>query len=77
VNIGSDEMVSLNQLADMMIKISAKKLGKNYLDGPMGVRGRNSDNKLIHEKLGWQPTQPRGIGLKKTYAWIEPQAKKA
>jgi GDP-D-mannose 3',5'-epimerase len=52
VNIGSDEMVSLNQLADMIIKISKKKLGKNYLDGPMGLRGRNSDNKLIHEKLG-------------------------
>ena len=77
VNIGSEEMVSINQLADMIIKISGKKLGKNYIDGPIGVRGRNSDNKLIHEKLGWQPTQPMEIGLRKTYAWIEAQVKKA
>lgn len=77
VNIGSDEMVSINQLADMIIKISGKKLGKNYIDGPLGVRGRNSDNKLIQEKLGWKPTQPMEIGLRKTYAWIEEQGKKA
>jgi GDP-D-mannose 3',5'-epimerase len=77
VNIGSEEMVSINQLADMIIKISGKKLGKNYIDGPIGVRGRNSDNKLIHEKLGWRPTQPMEIGLRKTYAWIEAQVKKA
>lgn len=77
VNIGSDEMVSINQLADMIIKISGKKLGKNYIEGPLGVRGRNSDNRLIHEKLGWKPTQPMEIGLKKTYAWIEEQVKKA
>jgi GDP-D-mannose 3', 5'-epimerase len=77
VNIGSEEMVSINQLADMIIKISGKKLGKNYIDGPMGVRGRNSDNKLIHEKLGWRPSQPMEIGLRKTYAWIEAQVKKA
>ena len=77
VNIGSEEMVSINQLADMIIKISGKKLDKNYIDGPIGVRGRNSDNKLIQEKLGWKPTQPMEIGLRKTYAWIEEQGKKA
>jgi len=77
VNIGSEEMVSINQLADMIIKISGKKLDKNYIDGPIGVRGRNSDNKLIQEKLGWKPTQPMEIGLRKTYAWIEEQVKKA
>ena len=77
VNIGSEEMVSINQLADMIIKISGKKLGKIYIDGPLGVRGRNSDNKLIQEKLGWRPTQPMEIGLRKTYAWIEEQVKKA
>jgi nucleoside-diphosphate-sugar epimerase len=77
VNIGSEEMVSINQLADMIIKISGKKLDKNYIDGPIGVRGRNSDNKLIQEKLSWKPTQPMEIGLRKTYAWIEEQVKKA
>ena len=77
VNIGSEEMVSINQLADIIIKISGKKLGKRYIDGPIGVRGRNSDNKLIQEKLGWKPTQPMEIGLRKTYAWIEAQVKKA
>lgn len=77
VNIGSEEMVSINQLADIIIKISGKKLGKRYIDGPIGVRGRNSDNKLIQEKLGWKPTQPMETGLRKTYAWIEAQVKKA
>jgi GDP-D-mannose 3',5'-epimerase len=77
VNIGSDEMVSINQLADMVIKMSGKKLGKNHIDGPIGVRGRNSDNNLIQEKLGWKPTQPMEVGLKKTYAWIEAQVKEA
>lgn len=77
VNIGSDEMVSINQLTDKIIGISGKKLGKNHIDGPLGVRGRNSDNKLIHAKLGWRPTQPLEIGLRKTYAWIEEQVKKA
>lgn len=77
VNIGSDEMVSINQLADMVINISGKQLGKIYVDGPLGVRGRNSDNQLIQEKLGWRPTQPMEIGLRKTYAWIEEQVKQA
>jgi GDP-D-mannose 3', 5'-epimerase len=77
VNIGSEEMVSINQLADMITKISGKKVGKKHIDGPIGVRGRNSDNQLIQEKLGWKPTQPMETGLRKTYTWIEAQVKKA
>ena len=73
VNIGSDEMVSINQLVDMVTKIAGKQLKKYHIDGPLGVRGRNSDNRLIGEKLGWQPTQPLSEGLKQTYAWIERQ----
>lgn len=77
VNIGSDEMVSINQLARMVMKIAGKNLTINHIDGPLGVRGRNSDNRLIAEKLGWKPSQPLLEGLKKTYAWIEEQIRQA
>lgn len=77
VNIGSDEMVSINQLARMVMKIAGKNLSINHIDGPLGVRGRNSDNRLIAEKLGWKPSQPLLEGLKKTYAWIEEQIRQA
>ena len=73
VNIGSDEMVSINALVDMACGIAGKSLKKNHIDGPLGVRGRNSDNRLIAEKLGWQPNQPLSEGLAKTYAWISAQ----
>jgi GDP-D-mannose 3', 5'-epimerase len=73
VNIGSDEMVSINHLAALVIAISGKKLRVRHIDGPLGVRGRNSDNRLIQEKLGWRPSQPLQVGLEKTYAWIERQ----
>jgi len=76
VNIGSDEMVTIDQLADMIMRIAGKKLKKKYIPGPIGVRGRNSDNRLIEQKLGWRPTQPLIEGLKKTYLWIEEQVKK-
>lgn len=76
VNIGSDEMVTINHLADMIMEISGKKLKKKHIKGPLGVRGRNSDNRLIQEKLGWQPNSPLKEGIKKTYQWIEEQAKK-
>jgi len=76
VNIGSDEMVTIDQLADMAMKIAGKNLKKNHIPGPLGVRGRNSDNNLIFEKLGWKPTKPLEEGLIKTYAWIEEQVKK-
>ncbi len=77
VNIGSDEMVTINQLADMAMEVAGKKLTKKHISGPLGVRGRNSDNRLIKEKLGWRPTKPLVEGLKKTYQWIEEQVRNA
>jgi len=73
VNIGSEEMVTINQLAEMIMKISNKKLIIKHIKGPLGVRGRNSDNRLIYEKLGWKPNIQLIDGLKKTYPWIEEQ----
>ncbi|MDM9622460.1 NAD-dependent epimerase/dehydratase family protein [Rhizobium sp. S96] len=73
VNIGSDEMVSINTLVDMVCDIAGKRLHKRHIPGPTGVRGRNSDNRLIEEKLGWRPSQSLTIGLEKTYEWIERQ----
>lgn len=70
VNIGSEEMVTINQLAEMVMEIAEKKLAIKHIPGPLGVRGRNSDNKLIKEKLGWAPSQPLKIGLTKTFHWI-------
>jgi nucleoside-diphosphate-sugar epimerase len=75
VNIGSEEMVTINQLADMVMKISGKNLTKRHIAGPLGVRGRNSDNRLIEKVLGWKPSQPLEVGLKATYYWIEEQVK--
>ena len=87
VNIGSEEMVTINQLAEMAIKISDKNTKINNIDGeefktkygfkcPIGVRGRNSDNKLFKEKIGWEPTQPLIEGIEKTYKWINQQINK-
>jgi nucleoside-diphosphate-sugar epimerase len=73
VNIGSDEMVTINELAGMAMDISGKSLGINHIEGPLGVRGRNSDNRLIEEKLGWRPMQPLRDGMEKTYWWIKEQ----
>ena len=73
VNIGSDEMVSINQLANMAMEIAGKKLSLRHIEGPLGVRGRNSDNRLIQERLNWRPTQPLKKGLENTYRWIEQQ----
>lgn len=73
VNIGSDEMVTINQLAEMIIDISGKKIAIKHISGPLGVRGRNSDNRLIEQKLGWRPSQPLIDGLRKTYAWVSQQ----
>jgi len=73
VNIGSDEMVSINQLVDYVSAIAGKTIVKNHIPGPLGVKGRNSDNRLIEEKLGWRPTASLKAGLEKTYAWIEQQ----
>lgn len=73
VNIGSEEMVTINQLVDIVSDIAGKKLHKNHIAGPTGVRGRNSDNTLIEEKLGWKPSQSLRDGLEVTYRWIEQQ----
>ncbi len=73
VNIGSDEMVTINQLAEYAMEIAGKKLVIKHIDGPLGVRGRNSDNNLISKELGWRPSQPLKIGLEKTYHWISNQ----
>ena len=73
VNIGSDEMVTINQLVDIASEISNKKIEKLYIKGPLGVRGRNSDNKLIYEKLGWKPDYSLKKGIEKTYQWISAQ----
>lgn len=75
VNIGSEEMVSINQLAGMVANIAGKKLSFRHIEGPNGVRGRNSDNKLIKEKLGWAPSRPLKSGLESTYHWIEEKTK--
>ena len=74
LNIGSDELVTIDALADMIMVIAGKKLRKRYIPGPVGVRGRSSDNRLIRQKLDWAPSQPVRIGLELTYRWIEEQA---
>ena len=73
VNIGSEEMVTINQLVDLVASIAGKRIGKRHVPGPQGVRGRSSDNRLIREKLHWEPTQPLQAGLESTYRWIEQQ----
>ena len=77
VNIGSDEMVTINQLAEMGMSISGKSLGIKHIEGPLGVRGRNSDNRLIEHELGWKPTRPLKDGMEKTYPWIKDQVDSA
>ena len=74
INLGSSELVSINQLVDIAEEIAGVKLKRNYnLSAPRGVNGRNSDNTLIMEKLGWEPSITLRDGLKKTYDWIETQ----
>jgi len=73
VNIGSDEMVTINQLANMIMVIANKRLTIKHIDGPLGVRGRNSDNSLYLEKLGWVVSESLEAGLRKTYPWIKNQ----
>lgn len=75
VNIGSEEMIAINDFAKMVIDISGKDIKIKNIPGPEGVRGRNSDNKLYHDKLGWAPSQPLREGMEKTFAWINEQAK--
>lgn len=76
VNIGSDEMISINGLAEMASEIANKKLTLKHIQGPLGVRGRNSDNTLIEEKLNWKPSASLNDGMKKTFQWISSQLEK-
>ena len=76
VNIGSEEMISINNFAQMAIDISGKNLKIKNIPGPLGVRGRNSDNKLYFEKIGWQVSQPLRDGMEKTFEWINKQVNK-
>jgi GDP-D-mannose 3',5'-epimerase len=73
VNIGSDEMVSIDRLVDLIAQVAGKRIGKRHVEGPTGVRGRNSDNRLIERMLGWRPTLPLKVGIEKTYEWINSQ----
>ena len=71
INLGSSELVTINQLVDVVEQIAGVRLGRRYdLDAPKGVRGRNSDNTLIRERLSWEPGTPLVEGLERTYAWI-------
>ena len=71
LNIGSEEMIIINELVEMVINIANKKLRIQHIPGPLGVRGRNSDNRLIRDKLEWEPKYPFKDGLRKTYLWIK------
>lgn len=77
VNIGSDEMVTINELAETIMACAGKDLSVRHVEGPIGVRGRNSDNSLIEQKLGWRPSQPLSEGLARTYQWIREQVEEA
>lgn len=73
VNIGSQEMMTINQLVDLVADIAGKRIGKRHIQGPQGVRARNSDNRLIKETLHWEPAQCLRAGLEPTYRWVEEQ----
>ncbi|SOC83167.1 Nucleoside-diphosphate-sugar epimerase [Ensifer adhaerens] len=76
VNIGSDEMVTINQLAELVMQAAGKELGLKHIPGPLGVRGRNSHNVLIRSKLNWAPSASLAEGIAKTYPWIAAQVAK-
>ena len=76
VNIGSEEMVTINQLVEITAKVAGKDVSNIYIDGPLGVRGRNSNNDLIREKLDWDYSQTLEEGIRITYNWISEQTKK-
>lgn len=77
VNIGSQEMVTINQLAEMAMGIAGKQLRLRHIPGPLGVRGRNSDNRLIAKELDWAPSVALEVGLRRTYEWINSQVQAA
>ena len=73
VNIGSDEMISINDLVSLVASIAGKKVNINNISGPVGVQGRNSDNRLIFSELNWKPSMLLGDGISSTYKWIDEQ----
>jgi nucleoside-diphosphate-sugar epimerase len=75
INLGQDRMVTINQLAEMIADIAGVKIARKHIDGPMGVRGRNSDNTLLRQSLQWEPAISLEQGLALTYPWIESQLK--
>ena len=77
LNLGQDRMISINHLADIIAEIAGVKITKKHVDGPQGVRGRNSDNEKLREILGWEPQISLETGLKTTYEWIEKQVEKS
>ncbi|MCG8555598.1 MAG: NAD-dependent epimerase/dehydratase family protein [Proteobacteria bacterium] len=77
VNIGSDEMVSIDELANIVMKVAGKPVTRKHVPGPLGVRGRNSDNRLIADKLGWRPSMSLEDGIRPTYRWIAKQVQDA
>ena len=77
LNLGQDRMVTINELADMVAAIAGVEIVKTHVDGPQGVRGRNSDNGLLREILGWEPEISLEDGLERTYTWIEAQVRES
>lgn len=77
LNIGSEEMISINNLAALVADVAGKRIAIRNIDGPVGVRGRNSDNRLIGETIGWKPSQSLRTGIESTYAWINRQVVEA
>ncbi|MCI0707135.1 MAG: NAD-dependent epimerase/dehydratase family protein [Ignavibacteriae bacterium] len=77
VNIGSEEMVTIDELAEMASRIAGKNIKIKHVPGPTGVRGRNSDNNVIRQKLGWEPSMALEEGLRRTYSWIREQVEKS
>tara|TARA_R100001463_G_scaffold62055_2_gene114956 strand:- start:996 stop:1253 length:258 start_codon:yes stop_codon:yes gene_type:complete len=76
VNIGSEEMVTINELVDTAARVSGKTVEKNHIDGPLGVRGRNSNNDVVRRELNWDYSQSLEEGIRKTYNWISEQIAK-
>jgi len=75
VNIGSEEMVTINRLAEIIMEAAGKQVRIRHIPGPLGVRGRNSDNRLIRERIGWEPSKPLRDGIESTYNWIAAQVR--
>jgi nucleoside-diphosphate-sugar epimerase len=75
LNLGQDRMVTINQLADIVANAAGVTIEKKHIDGPQGVRGRNSDNTRLREVLNWEPAISLEAGLARTYTWIEDQVR--